>query len=212
MKYIDADLLRKEIKRRITDNTFGAKLELIDILAWLDTLESEKPMQEGLEEEIKSWIPPIKVKVDEDVRGIMKHIREWGELIARHFAEWGYLRAAEKFDEIEYNRQRAEEKPMEQDGLEEELERFIASGKSVTVDDYGTYKVSYHDFKKVARHFAEWQKEQMMKEAIHYVVQDDLDSHGASYNIPFIRLGTIALKPKGIGVGDKVRIIIVKED
>ena len=33
------------------------------------------------------------------------------------------------------------------------------------------------------------QKEQMMKEAIHYVVQDDLDSHGASYNIPFIRIG-----------------------
>ena len=44
--------------------------------------------------------------------------------------------------------------------LDEELERFIASGKSVTVDDYGTYSVSYHDFKKVARHFAEWQKEQ----------------------------------------------------
>ena len=33
--------IRKEIERRITDNTFGAKLELIDILAWLDTLESE---------------------------------------------------------------------------------------------------------------------------------------------------------------------------
>ena len=51
-----------------------------------------------------------------------------------------------------------------------------------------------------------------MGEAIHYVVQDDLDSHGASYNIPFIRIGTTALKPKGIGVGDKVRVIIVKED
>ena len=29
--------------------------------------------------------------------------------IAGHFAEWGYLRAAEKYNEIEYNRQRAEE-------------------------------------------------------------------------------------------------------
>ena len=48
------------------------------------------------------------------------------------------------------------EKPMNQEGLEEELDRFIASGKSVTVEDCGTYKVSYHDFKKVARHFAEW--------------------------------------------------------
>ena len=45
------------------------------------------------------------------------------------------------------------ENPM-QEGLDEELDRFIASGKSVTVEDCGTYKVSYHDFKKVARHFA----------------------------------------------------------
>ena len=40
--------------------------------------------------------------------------------------------------------------------LEEELDRFIASGKSITVENCGTYKVSYHDFMKVARHFAEW--------------------------------------------------------
>lgn len=37
------ETIRGEIERRITDNTFGAKLELIDILAWLDTLE-EKPV------------------------------------------------------------------------------------------------------------------------------------------------------------------------
>ena len=55
-------------------------------------------------------------------------------------------------------------------------------------------------------------KEEMMKEAIHYVVQDDLDSHGASYNIPFIRIGTTALKPKGIGVGDKVKVIVIPEE
>ena len=36
------EIIKTEIERRITDNTFGAKLELIDILAWLDTLESEK--------------------------------------------------------------------------------------------------------------------------------------------------------------------------
>ena len=67
-------------------------------------------------------------------------------------------------------------------------------------------------FTIVALDAAQRAREQMMKEAIHYVVQDDLDPHGASYNIPFIRIGTTALKPKGIGVGDKVRIIIVKED
>ena len=33
--------IRQEIERRITDNTFGAKLELIDILVWLDTLQEQ---------------------------------------------------------------------------------------------------------------------------------------------------------------------------
>ena len=96
-------------------------------------------------------------------------------------------------------------------------------------------EVSFAKLSRIAVHFAKWkeaqdqkiielaedhaylagavnEREKMMKEAIHYVVQDDLDSHGASYNIPFIRIGIAALKPKGIGVGDKVRIIIVKED
>jgi len=80
----------------------------------------------------------------------------------------------------------------------------------------GNVILSEEDFDAEKEKSVEWGyslcKEQMMKEAIHYVVQDDLDSHGASYNIPFIRIGIAALKPKGIGVGDKVRIIIVKED
>ena len=67
-------------------------------------------------------------------------------------------------------------------------------------------------FNDAINYGAEWQKAKMLEEAIHYVVQDDLDPHGVSYNIPFIRIGEIALKPKGIGVGDKVKIIIVKED
>ena len=104
------------------------------------------------------------------------------------------------------------EKPI--DGLEEEIERYLHSlgvGYGGWIDG-----MDDDDLRGIARHFAQWgaehAREQMMKDAIHYVVQDDLDSHGASYNIPFIRIGTTALKPKGIGVGDKVRIIIVKED
>ena len=33
--------IRAEIERRISKNTFGAKLELIDILAWLDQLPAQ---------------------------------------------------------------------------------------------------------------------------------------------------------------------------
>lgn len=35
------ETIRAEIERRITENTFGAKMELIDLLSFLDTLESE---------------------------------------------------------------------------------------------------------------------------------------------------------------------------
>lgn len=59
--------------------------------------ESEKPI--NLEEEINRYLR--EECSDDDEPGIHE--------IAEHFAKWGYLRAAEKFDEIEYNRQRTEE-------------------------------------------------------------------------------------------------------
>ena len=193
--------IRAEIERRITDNTFGAKLELIDILAWLDTLE-EQPLLSGFENE-QPGIP------------------------GKDFVPVAWCDALEQYGI--WRIERVEQPVCE--GLEEETEKFI--------ETFGWGKTKHIAEKELisatARHFAQWQKqhdaelieiayndgltigmtkqkEQMMKEAIHYVVQDDLDSHGASYNIPFIRIGTTALKPKGIGVGDKVRIVIVKED
>lgn len=120
---------------------------------FIDTLESEKPME--LNEEIKRFVAEYGYERSEDILLIA--------IVARQFYELGCHRTAEKYDEIEYNRQRWEEKSMNPERLEEELERFIESGKSVTVDDYGTYKVSYHDFKKVARHFAEWGAEHLKK-------------------------------------------------
>ncbi len=38
--------IRAEIERRITDNTFGAKMELIDLLSFIDTLPEEKPSED----------------------------------------------------------------------------------------------------------------------------------------------------------------------
>lgn len=81
--------IKAEIERRITDNTFGAKLELIDILAWLDTLESEKPMnQERFEEEVEKCLKHYQM--------IAVGKRDFTD-IARHFAQWG----AEHLKEIE---------------------------------------------------------------------------------------------------------------
>lgn len=74
--------IKAEIERRITDNTFGAKLELIDILAWLSTLESEKPMNlEGLEKEIEEYFPESTFNTGFNYDDLQE--------IARHFAQWG---------------------------------------------------------------------------------------------------------------------------
>ena len=86
--------------------------------------------------------------------GNTKHLAE-KELInctARHFAEWGYLRAAEKYNEIEYNRQRASgssEKPNNHEGLDEAAEKYA-----------NYHPACFH--KPMAESFkagAEWQKD-----------------------------------------------------
>ena len=121
------------------------------------------------------------------------------------------------------------EKPMQEE-LEEELDRFIASGKPVTVDDYGTYKVSYHDFKKVARHFAEWQREQDEKEQADLFTIVALDAAQRTReqmlkvavngwldedNEPPYDLNVVCEEKVPFGKfkhGDKVKLIIIKEE
>lgn len=58
---------------------------------------------------------------------------------------------------------------------------------------------------------AKWDREQMMSKAVCYIAQPDITATG-NIVIPFIRIGYTALSRYGIKVGDKVRIIIVKED
>lgn len=48
------ELIRAEIERRINDNTFGAKMELIDILSFLDTLPDE-PVSNDLKEAAEEY-------------------------------------------------------------------------------------------------------------------------------------------------------------
>ena len=50
--------------------------------------------------------------------------------------------------------------------IEKELERFIASGKATTKVNSGKFETTHIDPLKIAKHFVEWQKEQMMKDAI----------------------------------------------
>ena len=83
------------------------------------------------------------------------------------------------------------EKPMNQDGLEEEIKRYY--------DDWdGNCR-----YAQTARHFANWgaehAKEDLMKEAVEGVLVDNVD-------------GTQEICLHGNRYGEKVHIIIVKED
>lgn len=125
IKYIDADLLRKEINRRIelltkaildwskqgdkeTSVYYSGKSVALDEFAkFIDSLQQEQP-EVDLEKEIEqcwqSWLSPSNQL---SVEGVLP--KSEFSMYARHFCEFGFRRAAEMYDEIEYNRQRAEE-------------------------------------------------------------------------------------------------------
>ena len=147
--------IKAEIERRITDNTFGAKLELIDILAWLDTLE--EPVCEELNEEINRYysdnfyeLPPFSTI----------------EATARHFANWQKAQDDKMVDII--------------------YQQGIEKGKDEM-------------------------REQMMKEAVEsYQVEDGrIEIEGNP--LPCINPIIILPYPK-FNPGDKVKLIIIKED
>ena len=86
-----------------------------DLLSFISTLESEKPMNpEGLDKEIEKVLR----------EGALSWNISYSDMcfIAEHFYDIGCRRTAEKADEIEYNRQRAEESVP--NDLEEAAERF----------------------------------------------------------------------------------------
>lgn len=119
----------------------------------------EQPV-EGLEEEIKRWIHAQR----NNGRKLFGWI-DMVELAARHFYDLGCSRTAEMYDEIEYNRQRAEETKISK-GLEEEISSYIESHYHIRYDETlerGSSPLTTFDFGDIARHFAEWGAEHLKK-------------------------------------------------
>ena len=80
---------------------------------------------------------------------------------AKYFYELGCTRTAEKYDEIEYNRQRAEEleKPMQ-----DELEKEIQGKRKALMEVFGPMNgEQVLAIKNIARHFAQWGAEHLKK-------------------------------------------------
>ena len=107
MKYIDADRLKAEIEKG-TPNNLQLLVYRDIILSLIDSLQQEQ-QEVDLEGEITRFLSNVTKMNKGEWRGKYP-IGEIGfRAVARHFYELGLRRAAEMYDEIEYNRQRANE-------------------------------------------------------------------------------------------------------
>ena len=95
-KYIDADKLIANLERQNVD-----KKVIEPVIRIINSLQQEQP-EVDLEKEYEAYVAndPVFGKLINRFAGIT---------VAKHFYELGLRRAAEMYDEIEYNRQRAEE-------------------------------------------------------------------------------------------------------
>ena len=103
MKYIDADKLLTTLERQNTD-----KKIIQPLIRIIDSLQQEQP-EADLKKELENWRHEHFCG-ERDGHYSGEYLERSSQLeIARHFYELGLRRAAEMYDEIEYNRQRAEE-------------------------------------------------------------------------------------------------------
>lgn len=171
------------------------------LLSFLSTLESEKPInQERLDENIKHYIEDCGWEKDSTIPV------SFARQIASHFYDLGCRRTAEKYDEIEYNRQRAEESVP--NDLEEAAGEYE---KKHTYQRYdgGGFTPEYDA--TLAESFiagAKWDREHVMKEAVEGEVMDFCFVREVNYSRAAIEF----VKIPRLQEGDKVIVIVKKED
>lgn len=120
----------------IANLEIGAAQALDDILPFVSTLESEK-LEADLEKEINSLDDAYFDLGGIAVKGATYYLTvEDLKDIARHFYELGCRRTAEKYDEIEYNRQRAEES----------VPKNLEEAAIITLDEAESVADEYTDF------------------------------------------------------------------
>lgn len=191
----------------------GYKIEAYnELLSFLDTLESEKPM--NFDSELDEEIKKVMVKLPFFIRG--------KDLIAfaRHFAQWGAEHAkidvtdfckpidpgiAQCIADNSWEMLGEDERPVTND-LEEAAEEWAKENYGVNYMDFdftqdAAFRAMYH-----FRAGAKWQKEQMLKEAVEADVNIYRDIvAGKSWAEFVVEIPTNNL-------GDKVHIIIVKKE
>ena len=198
MKYIDADHLRAEIekeRKKALDSTKRGGLTISDIatadvlaevLLIIEQLKKEQPM-DGLEDELKDYLRryyncDYPMQIEENT---CSPTMPHIVEAASHFAQWG----AEHL---------ADARKTSPKDLEEAAEKYVSTlcdraDEGLRIDT--TLESAF-----IAG--AKWQKEQMMKEAVEGVFQ----------NTPFPTICLDDCKDYDFKEGDKVKLIICKED
>ena len=176
-----------ELGRGYDECDWGQIAAYEHLLTFISTLESEKPMNLDFEQELYNRF------------GMVKDFT-LGMRIAQAFYELGCTRTAEKYDEIEYNRQRAEESVP--NDLEAAARKSAIAPFNLDVDEEHLYEYPYLPIaEQKFIEGAKWKKEQMMKEAVEGTVYGNGKYTWVAGDIP----------PQ-FKYGDKVRIIIVKDN
>lgn len=209
--------IRAEVERQARsidtatgDFAEGRRMEQRIILSALSDLEKSEKPSEGFDGEFSKFSNdvdaehPFPICVDE--------FKDF----ARHFYELGCRRTAEKYDEIEYKRQRAEESVPKD--LEEAAKEYCP--------DYA-YPFSPAILKTTIREAfiagAKWQKEQMMDEWLKDrdgCFWDGVEEGKKAMEKEAVEvevtetcgISSVWIKTKQFKPGQKVKIIIVKED
>lgn len=215
------------------DELTGAHIVLANLLSFLDTLEEEKPMnQEGLEEEIKRYgKEEMPVVLESDLNDIARHFAEWGKEHAKidvtDFCKPIDPGIAQCIADHSWEMLGEDEKPVPND-LEEAAEKSSTQYyQDAGYSPFPNVETAAHKSGFIAG--SEWQKEQddkelsdlltiahlqgaeqmkeqMMKEAREADVNTYRDLAAGKSWAEFV----VEKPPKNLG--DKVRIIIVKED
>ena len=178
----------------------GEATALENLLSFLSTLESEKPM--NLEERIGSYniVPYIDDKIaklqdmwrEEKVSFDWDDLKDMIEDVARHFAQWGAEHLANSNDEVVINGHKVAYDKDKDAITMEEIQNDMEEAANNYLD--GVYGKIPHSDLHIAIFIAgaKWDREQIMKEAVQF------------YEI-------LKVVPPG-PERDKVRVIIVKED
>lgn len=191
--------IRAEVQRLRRELGEQRDVNLDELIAYIDSMP-EETASEDLVEELDNFLKdPVFGKLINRYAGIA---------LARHFTEWGRNHFEDKSE-------------MVSEDLEKEIKRYI--NEEVTVTSENVVVSKHHEFRNfyvenlvdAARHFAEWQKQRMMKDAVEAIVSQVPCLNEIIFRNPAsVQWGYLPSEMNKLGVekGDKVKIIIVKEN